>query len=56
MLAAWVEQLLGYASGALKAIRDNEHYPALMTWARDEGVMRVGGELGVAQRDSSRPT
>ncbi|MHA3027957.1 SEC-C metal-binding domain-containing protein [Chromohalobacter israelensis] len=49
MLAAWVEQLLGYASGALKAIRDNEHYPALMTWARDEGTMRVGGELGVAQ-------
>ncbi|MCK0745696.1 SEC-C metal-binding domain-containing protein [Chromohalobacter nigrandesensis] len=49
MLAAWVEQLLGYASGALKAIRDNEHYPALMTWARDEGVVRVGGDLSMAQ-------
>ncbi|MCK2043819.1 SEC-C domain-containing protein [Chromohalobacter sp. TMW 2.2308] len=49
MLAAWVEQLLGYASGALKAIRDNEHYPALMIWARDEGVVRVGGDLSLAQ-------
>ncbi|GAB2801408.1 hypothetical protein GCM10027040_31420 [Halomonas shantousis] len=49
MLAIWVEQLLGFSSGALSAIRDNEHYPALMAWARDEGARRLGGNLALAQ-------
>ncbi|WP_251976438.1 tetratricopeptide repeat protein [Salinicola avicenniae] len=49
MLTAWVEQLLGYASGALEAIRANEHYPAMMAWARDEGAEHCGGSLDLAQ-------
>ncbi|WP_290784823.1 SEC-C domain-containing protein [Halomonas sp.] len=49
MLAVWVEQLLGFASGALKAIRQDERYPTLMTWARREGPTLVGGNLPMAQ-------
>ncbi|SFH79563.1 SEC-C domain-containing protein [Modicisalibacter xianhensis] len=49
MLAMWVEQLLGYAAGALETIRDDEHYPALMAWARGEGAQHVGGNLALAQ-------
>ncbi|SDM58440.1 SEC-C motif-containing protein [Franzmannia pantelleriensis] len=49
MLAVWVEQLLGFASGALGAIRDNEHYPSFMAWARDEGRALVGDDLALAQ-------
>lgn len=49
MLTAWVEQLLGYASGALEAIRANEHYPAMMAWARAEGAEHCGGSLDLAQ-------
>ena len=49
MLAVWVEQLLGFASGALKAIRQDERYPTLMAWARDEGPALVGGDLSLAQ-------
>lgn len=49
MLAMWVEQLLGYAGGALAAIRDDEHYPTLMAWAREEGVKYLGGNLPQAQ-------
>ncbi|SHF63104.1 SEC-C motif-containing protein [Modicisalibacter ilicicola DSM 19980] len=49
MLAMWVEQLLSYAGGALIAIRDDEHYPSLMVWARDEGVRRLAGDLALAQ-------
>ncbi len=49
MLAMWVEQLLGYAGGALMAIRDDEHYPSLMAWARDQGVKTLGGNLALAQ-------
>ncbi|MCE0731249.1 SEC-C domain-containing protein [Halomonas sp. G15] len=49
MLAVWVEQLLGFASGALKAIRQDERYPTLMAWAREEGPALVGGNLPLAQ-------
>src|SRR5690554_7384927 len=49
MLAVWVEQLLGYASGALKAIRRDERYPTLVAWAREEGPALVGGKLPMAQ-------
>lgn len=49
MLAMWVEQLLGYAGGALVAIRDDEYYPSLMAWARGEGARRLGGNLALAQ-------
>ncbi|QJQ94704.1 MULTISPECIES: SEC-C domain-containing protein [Halomonadaceae] len=49
MLAVWVEQLLGFASGALVAIRDNEHYPSFMAWARRHGVAHMGGNLAMAQ-------
>ncbi len=49
MLAVWVEQLLGFASGALKAIRQDERYPTLMTWAREEGPALLGGNLPMAQ-------
>ncbi|WP_163650136.1 SEC-C domain-containing protein [Modicisalibacter sp. 'Wilcox'] len=49
MLAMWVEQLLGYAGGALAAIRADEHYPSLMAWARDEGVGYLGGNIAQAQ-------
>ncbi|MCG6657906.1 SEC-C domain-containing protein [Halomonas campisalis] len=49
MLAVWVEQLLGFASGALEAIREDEHYPALMAWARDEGAAQLGNNLPLAQ-------
>ncbi|WP_253443476.1 SEC-C metal-binding domain-containing protein [Halomonas sp. Y3] len=49
MLAVWVEQLLGYASGALKVIRRDERYPTLVAWAREEGPSLVGGKLPMAQ-------
>lgn len=49
MLAVWVEQLLGFASAALKAIRQDERYPTLMAWAREEGPAHVGGKLPLAQ-------
>jgi hypothetical protein len=49
MLAVWVEQLLGFASGALTAIRKDERYPALMAWAREEGAVLLGGNLPLAQ-------
>ncbi|WP_106477047.1 SEC-C domain-containing protein [Phytohalomonas tamaricis] len=49
MLAQWVEQLLSYASGALEAIRDDEHYPSLMRWARQEGVKLLGQDMALAQ-------
>ncbi|XKE46836.1 SEC-C domain-containing protein [Halomonas organivorans] len=48
MLAVWVEQLLGFASGALKAIREDERYPTLMAWARREGP-KLTGDLALAQ-------
>ncbi|MGM8930836.1 tetratricopeptide repeat protein [Salinicola halophyticus] len=49
MLTAWVEQLLGFASGALEAIRANENYPTMMAWARSEGIEHCGGSLDLAQ-------
>ncbi|NWN83072.1 MAG: SEC-C domain-containing protein [Halomonas sp.] len=49
MLAVWVEQLLGFASGALKAIRQDERYPTLMAWAREEGPGLLNGNLPLAQ-------
>ncbi|MGC3873022.1 SEC-C metal-binding domain-containing protein [Halomonas sp. GXIMD04776] len=49
MLAMWVEQLLEYASGALNAIRQDEHYPTLMVWARTDGLHRLGGDMALAQ-------
>jgi hypothetical protein len=49
MLAVWVEQLLGFASGALVAIREDERYPSLMAWARREGPALVGGNTALAQ-------
>nr|WP_299241872.1 SEC-C domain-containing protein [uncultured Halomonas sp.] len=49
MLAMWVEQLLEYASGALNAIRQDERYPALMAWARTDGVRSLGGDMALAQ-------
>ncbi|MBB3191053.1 SEC-C domain-containing protein [Halomonas cerina] len=49
MLAVWVEQLLGYASGALAVIREDERYPTLMAWARREGPSLVGGDPALAQ-------
>ncbi|PSJ21608.1 zinc chelation protein SecC [Halomonas sp. ND22Bw] len=48
MLAVWVEQLLGFASGALKAIREDERYPTLMAWAREEGP-KLTGDPAMAQ-------
>ncbi|TLF50581.1 zinc chelation protein SecC [Halomonas urmiana] len=49
MLAVWVEQLLGFATGALGAIRQDERYPTLMAWAREEGPALVGGDAALAQ-------
>ena len=49
MLAVWVEQLLGFATGALGAIRQDERYPTLMAWARKEGPALVGGDAALAQ-------
>jgi predicted Zn-dependent protease len=49
MLAVWVEQLLGFATGALGAIREDERYPTLMAWARREGAGLLGGHLAQAQ-------
>ncbi|ANF57992.1 SEC-C domain-containing protein [Halotalea alkalilenta] len=49
MLAAWVDHLLGYASGALSAVRRDERYPSLMRWARREGAELLGGDLALAQ-------
>lgn len=49
MLAVWVEQLLGFASGALAAVRDSERYPDLVSWARWQGAGMLGGDLPMAQ-------
>nr|WP_300315049.1 SEC-C metal-binding domain-containing protein [Halomonas sp.] len=49
MLAVWVDQLLGFASGALAAIRRDEHYPYLVSWAREAGPDRVGDNAALAQ-------
>ena len=49
MLAAWVDQLLGFSTGALDAIRREERYPSLMGWARKEGAELLGGDVGLAQ-------
>ncbi|HSH47923.1 MAG TPA: SEC-C domain-containing protein, partial [Halomonas sp.] len=49
MLALWVEQLLGFASGALTVIRKTERYPDLMFWTRREGANLMGGDLAMAQ-------
>ncbi|ARS53880.1 SEC-C domain-containing protein [Kushneria konosiri] len=49
MLAAWVDQLLGFSTGALDAIRREERYPSLMVWARKEGAELLGGDVGLAQ-------
>ncbi|MGP9498133.1 SEC-C metal-binding domain-containing protein [Halomonas sp. AOP43-D1-4] len=49
MLAVWVDQLLGFASGALSAIRQQEHYPDFMTWVRDEGAKSFNGDVATAQ-------
>ncbi|RUR36539.1 SEC-C domain-containing protein [Vreelandella populi] len=49
MLAVWVDQLLGFASGALSAIRQQEHYPDFMTWVRAEGAKSFNGNVATAQ-------
>ncbi|MCC4289501.1 MULTISPECIES: SEC-C metal-binding domain-containing protein [Halomonadaceae] len=49
MLAVWVDQLLGFASGALSAIRQQEHYPDFMTWVRDKGAQAFNGDVATAQ-------
>lgn len=49
MLAVWVDQLLGFASGALSAIRKQEHYPDFMTWVRAEGANSFNGDVATAQ-------
>jgi len=49
MLAVWVDQLLGFASGALSAIRQQEHYPDFMTWVRAEGASYFNDDLATAQ-------
>ncbi|WP_438767457.1 zinc chelation protein SecC [Kushneria sp. TE3] len=49
MLAAWVDQLLGFSTGALDAIRRDERYPSLMGWARKEGAELLGGDVALAQ-------
>ncbi|KHJ51649.1 zinc chelation protein SecC [Vreelandella venusta] len=49
MLAVWVDQLLGFASGALSAIRRQEHYPDFMTWVRAEGAASFNDNVATAQ-------
>ncbi|WNL40743.1 SEC-C metal-binding domain-containing protein [Halomonas sp. PAMB 3264] len=49
MLAVWVDQLLGFASGALSAIRQQEHYPDFMTWVRARGAEFFNGDIATAQ-------
>ncbi len=49
MLAVWVDQLLGFASGALSAIRQQEHYPDFMTWVRAKGADSFEGDVSMAQ-------
>ncbi|REC96122.1 SEC-C domain-containing protein [Kushneria indalinina] len=49
MLAAWVDQLLGFSTGALDAIRRDERYPSLMAWARKEGAELLGADVALAQ-------
>lgn len=49
MLAVWVDQLLGFASGALSAIRQQEHYPDFMTWVRAEGAASFNDNVATAQ-------
>ncbi|MFG6666415.1 SEC-C metal-binding domain-containing protein [Halomonas sp. HNIBRBA4712] len=49
MLAVWVDQLLGFASGALSAIRQQEHYPDFMTWVRAQGSEYFNGDMATAQ-------
>lgn len=55
MLAVWVEQLLGFASGALMVIREDERYPTLMAWARGEGAELMGGNFSQAQAQALAP-
>lgn len=49
MLAVWVDQLLGFASEALSAIRKKEHYPDFMIWVRAEGGDYFNGDFATAQ-------
>ncbi|WP_346798657.1 SEC-C domain-containing protein [Halomonas sp. Bachu 37] len=49
MLAVWVEQLLGFASEALSAIRQQERYPDFMAWARTEGAGYFQEDIAIAQ-------
>lgn len=49
MLAVWVDQLLGFASEALSAIRQKEHYPDFMIWVRAEGGDYFNGDFATAQ-------
>lgn len=49
MVIAWIDQLLNFAGEALWVIRRNEHYPALMRWARRDGAELLGGDLALAQ-------
>ncbi len=49
MLAVWVDQLLGFASEALSAIREKEHYPDFMIWVRAEGGDYFNGDAATAQ-------
>lgn len=49
MLAAWVDQLLGFTGGMLEVLRHEERYPTLMQWARREGADQLGGDLALAQ-------
>ena len=49
MLAVWVERLLGFAAGALTAIRKEESYPSFMAWVREEGAGLMGDDLPMAQ-------
>ncbi|WP_017430521.1 SEC-C domain-containing protein [Vreelandella jeotgali] len=49
MLAVWVDQLLGFASEALAAIRRTERYPDFMIWVRAEGGDYFDGSVATAQ-------
>ena len=49
MLAGWVDQLLGFADKARATIQNNEQYPELVRWARNDGASLLGGDLALAQ-------
>ncbi|MFC0269443.1 SEC-C domain-containing protein [Kushneria aurantia] len=49
MLAAWIDQLLGFAGGMLEVLRREERYPTLIQWAHDEGAELLGGDIALAQ-------